>query len=156
MDCKDCMENYMKEAIVEAKKAFELEEVPIGAIIVYKNQIIGRGYNLRNTYKNVLAHAEIIAINEASRYIKDWRLENCEMYVTIEPCPMCAGAIVQSRIPRIIFGARNAKAGCAGSILNILNLDKLNHQTEIVEGILKDECSNLMTQFFKEFRKKHN
>lgn len=145
-------EKYMKEAINEAKKAYKLNEVPIGAIIVYDNKIIGKGYNMRNSLKNSLAHAEIMAINEASHYIKDWRLENCEMYITLEPCPMCSGAILQARIPKIVFGARNPKAGFAGSILNILNMTELNHRVEIVEGILKDECSNLMVEFFKNLR----
>lgn len=146
-------EYYMKEAILQARKALQINEVPIGAIIVYKDEIIARGYNMRNTLKNVLGHAEIIAINEASKYIGDWRLEECEMYITLEPCPMCAGAIVQARIPKVIFGARNAKAGCAGSILNLLKQDKLNHQVEIVEGILADESSKMLKDFFKEFRK---
>lgn len=146
-------EYYMKEAILQARKALQINEVPIGAIIVYKDEIIARGYNMRNTLKNVLGHAEIIAINEASKYIGDWRLEECEMYITLEPCPMCAGAIVQARIPKVIFGARNAKAGCAGSILNLLQQDKLNHQVEIVEGILADESSKMLKDFFREFRK---
>lgn len=145
-------EKYMKEAINEAKKAYKLNEVPIGAIIVYDNKIIGKGYNMRNSLKNSLAHAEIMAINEASNYIKDWRLENCEMYITLEPCPMCSGAILQARIPKIVFGARNPKGGFAGSILNILNMTELNHRVEIIEGILKDECSNLMVEFFKNLR----
>lgn len=145
---------YMIEAIIEAKKAYEIYEVPIGAVIVYNNKIIARGHNMRNTAKNPLAHAEIIAINQAAKYMNDWRLEGCNMYITLEPCPMCSGAIVQSRIPKVIFGAKNLKAGCAGSILNILQENKLNHQVEIIDGILKDECSNLMVQFFKEFRNK--
>ncbi len=147
-------EVYMHEAIMEAKKAMTINEVPIGAVIVYKNKIIGRGYNKRNTLKSPLAHAEIIAIDEASKYIGDWRLEDCEMYVTVEPCPMCAGAIVQSRIKKLIFGTENLKAGCAGTIINILQIDKLNHKVEIVEGILKEECSKLMTTFFKEIIRK--
>lgn len=147
-------DEYMNEAIIEAKKAYEINEIPIGAIIVYKNKIIAKAYNMRNTVKNPLAHAEIIAINQAAKYLNDWRLEDCDMYITLEPCPMCSGAIVQSRIPKVIFGARNPKAGCAGSILNILQENRLNHQVEIIEGILKDECSNLIVEFFKEFRNK--
>ena len=146
-------EYYMKEALIEANKALKLNEVPIGAIIVYKNEIIARGYNMRNTLKNVLGHAEIIAINEASKYIGDWRLEECEMYITLEPCPMCAGAIVQARIPKVIFGARNAKAGCAGSVLNLLQQEKLNHRVEVIEGILAEESSKMLKDFFREFRK---
>lgn len=145
---------YMSEAIIEAKKAYEIDEIPIGAIIVYKNRIIAKAYNMRNTIKNPLAHAEIIAINQAAKYLNDWRLEDCDMYVTLEPCPMCSGAIVQSRISKVIFGAKNPKSGCAGSILNILQENKLNHQVETIEGILEDECSNLIVEFFKEFRNK--
>jgi tRNA(adenine34) deaminase len=150
MDYTD--EYYMQKALIEAKKAQAIDEVPIGAIIVYDQKIIAYGYNMRNTLKNSLAHAEIIAINEASKYLGDWRLEQCTLYVTVEPCPMCAGAIVQARIPKLVFGARNLKAGCAGSVLNILQVDKLNHQVEIVDGILEKECSTIMTEFFKEFR----
>lgn len=145
-------EIFMIEALNEAQKAYEKNEVPIGAVIVFKNEIIARGHNIRNTLKNPLGHAEIIAINKAAEFIGDWRLEECDLYVTIEPCPMCSGAIIQARIPRIIFGARNKKAGCAGSIINILNNPQFNHQTEIVEGILLDECSALMSSFFKQFR----
>lgn len=145
-------EEYMKEAIIEAKKAQEINEVPIGCVIVYNDKIISKAYNIRNTYKNPLAHAEIIAISKASQYIGDWRLEKCHMYITLEPCPMCAGAIVQSRIEKVIFGAKNPKAGCAGSVLNILQIDKLNHQVDIIAGILEEECSTLLTDFFKKFR----
>lgn len=147
-------EKYMKEALKEAQKALEAGEVPIGAVIVGANgDIIGRGFNRRNTAKNPLCHAEIDAINEAAAVIGDWRIEGCTLYVTIEPCPMCAGAIVQARIPRVVFGARNPKAGCAGSILNILNEDKFNHQADVTEGILSDECAAYMKAFFKRFRK---
>ena len=147
-------EMYMKEALKEAQKALEAGEVPIGAVIADENgDIIGRGFNRRNTAKNPLCHAEIDAINEAAAVIGDWRIEGCTLYVTIEPCPMCAGAIVQARIPRVVFGARNPKAGCAGSILNILNEDKFNHQADVTEGILSDECAAYMKAFFKQFRK---
>lgn len=148
-------EKYMREALIEAQKALECGEVPIGAIIVNNenNEIIGRGFNRRNSAKNPLCHAEIDAINEAAGIIGDWRIENCTLYVTIEPCPMCAGAIVQARIPRVVFGARNPKAGCAGSILNILDEERFNHQVEVTEGVLKDECAEYMRMFFKRFRK---
>ena len=147
-------EMYMKEALKEAEKALWNGEVPIGAVIINENgDIIGRGFNRRNTEKNPLCHAEIEAINEAASVIGDWRIEGCTLYVTIEPCPMCAGAIVQARIPRVVFGARNPKAGCAGSILNILNEDKFNHQVDVTEGILKEECAEYMKRFFKRFRK---
>lgn len=149
---------YMKEALIEAQKAFDIDEVPIGAVIVNNEtgEIIGRGYNKRNHVKNPLYHAEIIAIDQSAKAIGDWRIEDCTMYVTIEPCPMCSGAIVQSRIPRVVFGARNTKAGCAGSVLNILQEPKLNHRVNITEGVLEEECSEMMKRFFKRFRKKDN
>jgi len=147
-------EYYMNEALKLAREAYEIDEVPIGAVIVHKGEIIGRGYNKRNSLGNPLGHAEIIAINEASQYLKDWRIEECTMYVTVEPCPMCAGAIVQARIPRLVFGTRNKKAGCAGSVINLLQIEELNHQVDITEGVLQEECSSIMTEFFKRFRKK--
>lgn len=145
-------EKYMKEAIKQAKKAYAIDETPIGCVIVYEDKIIARGYNRRNTDKSTLAHAEITAIKKACKKLGDWRLEGCTLYVTLEPCPMCAGAIVQSRIDRVIVGSMNPKAGCAGSVLNILQTDGFNHQTELTTGILKEECSQLMTSFFKELR----
>ena len=123
-------------------------------MIVYEDKVIARGYNKRNMKKNTLAHAEILAINKASKVLGDWRLEDCTMYVTLEPCPMCAGAIVQARIPRVVIGSMNPKAGCAGSVLNLLQQDGLNHQVEITKGVLAEECSGLMTSFFRELRKK--
>ncbi|MBR5468449.1 MAG: tRNA adenosine(34) deaminase TadA [Firmicutes bacterium] len=147
-------EYYMNEALKLAKEAYDIDEVPIGAVIVHNGEIIGRGYNKRNSLANPLGHAEIIAINEAAGYLKDWRIEECTMYVTVEPCPMCSGAIVQARIPRVVFGAKNKKAGCAGSVINLLQMDALNHQVEITEGVLQEECSSIMTEFFKRFRKK--
>ena len=147
-------EYYMNEALKLAKEAYDIDEVPIGAVIVHNGEIIGRGYNKRNSLANPLGHAEIIAINEAAGYLKDWRIEECTMYVTVEPCPMCSGAIVQARIPRVVFGARNKKAGCAGSVINLLQIDALNHQVDITEGVLQEECSSIMTEFFKRFRKK--
>ena len=147
-------EKYMKEAIKQAKKAYAIDETPIGCVIVYEDKIIARGYNRRNTDKNTLAHAEITAIKKACKKLGDWRLEGCTLYVTLEPCPMCAGAIVQSRIDRVVVGSMNPKAGCAGSVLNILQTEGFNHQTELITGILKEECSQLMTGFFKELRMK--
>ncbi len=144
---------YMKEAIKQAKKAAALMEVPIGCVIVYDNKIIARGYNRRNTDKTTLGHAEISAIKKASRVLNDWRLEECTMYVTLEPCQMCAGAIVQARIPKVVIGAMNPKAGCAGSIINILNMPQFNHQVDTKNGIMEDECTSLMTTFFKNLRK---
>lgn len=145
---------YMKAAIKLAKKAAEIEEVPIGCVIVYNDKIIGRGYNRRNTDKTTLGHAEITAIKKASKTIGDWRLEDCTLYVTLEPCQMCAGAIVQARIPRVVIGSMNPKAGCAGSILNILEMPQFNHRCEVTRGILDDECSNMLTTFFKELRQR--
>ena len=147
-------EKYMREAIRQAKKAAALKEVPIGCVIVHDGKIIGRGYNRRTIDGNVLAHAEIIAIRKACRKIGDWRLEDCTMYVTLEPCPMCAGAIVQARIPRVVIGCMNPKAGCAGSVLNLLQMERFNHQVELETGVLEEECSTLMTGFFKELREK--
>lgn len=143
---------YMKEALKEAKKAYRLGEVPIGCVIVYDNKVIGRGYNRRNTDKTTLAHAEISAIKKASKVIGDWRLEDCTLYVTLEPCQMCAGAIVQARIPRVVMASMNPKAGCGGSILNILEMDEFNHQVNVSRGILEKECSELLVKFFKELR----
>lgn len=148
----DIHEKYMKEALKQAKKASALGEVPIGCIIVYEDKIIGRGYNRRNTDKNTLAHAEITAINKASKKIGDWRLEGCTLYVTLEPCQMCAGAIVQARITEVVMGSMNPKAGCGGSILNILEMPQFNHQVQVTRGILEEECSYMLTSFFKELR----
>lgn len=145
-------EKYMKEALKQAKKAYALGEVPIGCVIVYEGQIIGRGYNRRNTDKNTLAHAEITAINKASKKIGDWRLEDCTLYVTLEPCQMCAGAIVQARIPHVVMGCMNPKAGCAGSILNILDMPEFNHQVAVTRGVLEEECSEMLKTFFTELR----
>ena len=145
-------EHYMKEAIRQAKKAAALKEVPIGCVIVYDGKIIARGYNRRTVDKNVLAHAEIIAMRKACRILGDWRLEGCTMYVTLEPCPMCAGAIVQARIPKVVIGCMNPKAGCAGSVLDMLHEDGFNHQVETEVGLLGEECSQMLKDFFKALR----
>ena len=142
----------MKEAIKQARKAYALGEVPIGCVIAHEGKIIGRGYNRRNTDKNTLAHAEITAINRASKVIGDWRLEECTLYVTLEPCQMCAGAIVQARIPKVVMACMNPKAGCAGSILNILDMPEFNHQVEATKGVLEEECSRMLKDFFVELR----
>lgn len=147
-------EKYMREAVRQARKAYALGEVPIGCVIVYQDRIIGRGYNRRNTDKSTLSHAEITAIRKASKEMGDWRLEECTLYVTLEPCQMCSGAIVQARIPRVVMGCRNEKAGCAGSVLNILQEPRFNHQVEVTEGVLGDECSNMLKEFFKELRQR--
>ncbi len=145
-------EKFMREAIRQAKKAEQIDEVPIGCVIVYKDRIIARGYNRRNIDKNTLSHAELNAIKKASKRIGDWRLDDCEMYVTLEPCQMCAGAIVQSRIKKVYIGCMNAKAGCAGSVLNLLQVERFNHQAEIIKGVLEEECSEMLTDFFRRLR----
>ena len=151
-----CMqEKYMKEALKQAKKAYSLGEVPIGCVIVHEGKIIGRGYNRRNTDKSTLAHAEITAIRKASKYTGDWRLEECTIYITLEPCQMCAGAIIQARIPEVVMGCMNPKAGCGGSVLNILENPEFNHQASVTRGILEEECSNLLKLFFTELRKRN-
>ena len=147
-------EKYMRAAIREAKKAYALEEVPIGCVIVQNDKIIARGYNRRNTDKNTLAHAEIAAIRKASKKTGDWRIEDCTMYVTLEPCQMCAGAIVQSRLGKVVIGSMNPKAGCAGSVINLLQMKQFNHQVEMETGILEEECSTMLSGFFQELREK--
>lgn len=147
-------EKYMREAIRQAKKALALEEVPIGCVIVYEDRIIARGYNRRLTDKNTLSHAELNAIRKASKKLGDWRLDGCEMYITLEPCQMCAGAIVQSRIKKVYAGCMNPKAGCAGSVMNLLQVEKFNHQVEFQEGLLGEECSSMLSEYFKDLRKK--
>ena len=147
-------QKYMKLALKQAQKAYELGEVPIGCVIVRDGRVIGRGYNRRNTDKNTLAHAEITAIRKASKKYGDWRLEDCVLYVTLEPCQMCSGAIVQARIPRVVIGCMNPKAGCAGSILNLLQMPQFNHQVEIEKGVLEEECSSMLSDFFRELREK--
>ena len=148
-------EKYMKEAIKQAKTALALGEVPIGCVIVHEGKIIGRGYNRRNTDKNTLAHAEITAIRKASKYIGDWRLEECTIYITLEPCQMCAGAIIQARIPEVVMGCMNPKAGCGGSILNILEMPQFNHQALVTRGVMEAECSGLLKTFFTQLREKN-
>ena len=147
-------EKYMRAAIREAKKAYALDEVPMGCVIVYQDKIIARGYNRRNTDKNTVAHAEMSAIKKASKKLGDWRLEGCTMYVTLEPCQMCAGAIVQARIDEVVIGSMNPKAGCAGSVLNLLDIPAFNHQVRITKGVLEEECSQMLSGFFKELREK--
>ncbi|HHU72798.1 MAG TPA: nucleoside deaminase [Clostridiales bacterium] len=148
-------EKYMKEALKQAKKAYAIGEVPIGCVIVYKDKIIGRGYNKRNTKKTTLAHAELVAIEKASKAVGDWRLEDCHMYVTLEPCQMCAGALVQARIKKVVIGTMNPKAGCAGSILNLLQMEEFNHQVDIETGVMEEECTDILQLFFKELRERN-
>ena len=147
-------EIFMKEAIKQAKRAYKQDEVPIGCVIVQDGKVIARAYNKRNMKRNPLAHAEIMAINKAAKVTGDWRLEDCVMYITLEPCQMCAGAIVQARIPKVYIGTMNPKAGCAGSLLNLLQFPAFNHQVEIETGILQEECAAILSGFFKEMREK--
>jgi len=147
-------EFYMKEALLEANKAGAAGEVPIGAIIVLDGEIIARAYNLRETEQSSIAHAEVLAINEACKKLGTWRLEAAELYVTLEPCPMCAGAIMLSRIKRVVYGAPDPKGGCAGTFMNLLQDERFNHQSEVVTGILKEECSSLLSQFFRVLRER--
>lgn len=148
-------EKYMKQAIRQAKRAYALGEIPIGCVIVYEDKIIARGYNRRNTDKNTLSHAEITAIRRASKKLGDWRLEGCTMYVTLEPCQMCAGALVQARIDKVVIGCMNPKAGCAGSVLNLLQMAEFNHQVEVERGVCREECSGILKQFFRELRERN-
>ena len=146
-------EKYMEKAIIEAKKALEIKEVPIGAIVVYNDKIVGRGYNLKERDNDPSAHAEIIALKNAASNLQSWRLDECELYVTIEPCPMCAGAIVQARIRKLVFGAKDIKAGAVSSLYNITSDQRLNHQVqEIIGGVLAEESRTLMKEFFKKLR----
>ncbi len=147
-------ERFMREALKQARKAEALDEVPIGCVIVKEGEVIARGYNRRNTDLNTLSHAELNAIRKASKKLGDWRLEGCTIYITLEPCQMCSGAIVQSRIDRCVIGAMNPKAGCAGSVLNLLQVSAFNHQVEITSGILEEECSRMLSDFFLKLRRR--
>lgn len=148
-------EAFMKKALQQAEKAAALGEVPIGCVIVSGDKIVARGHNQRNTKKTTLAHAELAAIDKASRKLGDWRLEGCTMYVTLEPCQMCSGALVQSRIDRVVIGAMNPKAGCAGSILNILEMPQWNHQVQVQTGVLEPECQEILKRFFRDLRRRN-
>lgn len=147
-------QHYMQQALIEAQKAAALGEVPIGAVIVYQDEIIGRAHNLRETTQNALTHAESMAIQEACKKIGSWRLEETTLYVTLEPCPMCAGAILQSRIPRVVYGARDMKAGCVDSLYRLLNDARFNHECDITEGVMTDECGQILTDFFRALRER--
>ena len=147
-------ERFMKEAIRQARKAEAIGDVPIGCVIVSDGKIIARGYNKRNKNKTVLAHAELLAMSKACKKAGDWRLEECTMYITLEPCQMCAGAIVQARIPRVVIGSMNPKAGCGGSILNLLQMEEFNHQVDVTRGVLEEECSKMLSDFFRNLRRK--
>jgi len=150
MSAVDCQ--WMREAMEEARKAEAIKEVPIGAVIVKDGVVVGRGHNLRETLHDPTAHAELIAIKEASERLGAWRLSGCTLYVTLEPCPMCAGAIVQARLQKVVFGAPDPKAGCAGTLLNLLQEPRFNHEAEVVGGVLQEECGGMLTQFFRKLR----
>lgn len=154
IEINDLDEKYMKQAIKLAQKAASNGDVPIGCVIVYEGKVIARGYNRRNMDKTTLAHAEILAIKKASKVLEDWRLEECTMYVTLEPCQMCAGAIVQARIPKVVIGCMNKKAGCAGSIIDMFSVKEFNHQVEKRVGVMEEECSLMLKDFFRELRQK--
>ena len=143
------MIKYMKEALKEAKKAELIDEVPIGCVIVKDDKIIARGHNQRETKQSPIGHAEIIAINKASKKLKSWRLERCDIYVTLEPCIMCSGAIIQSRINKVYYGASDPKGGALGSSINVLEANNINHHPKVVSGILQEECSSIITNYFK-------
>ncbi|MGD6819147.1 tRNA adenosine(34) deaminase TadA [Metabacillus sp. 84] len=145
---------FMKAAIEEARKAEAIEEVPIGAVVVLNGEIISAAHNLRETEQRAIAHAEILAIDEACRKLGTWRLEGATLYVTLEPCPMCAGAIVLSRFSRVVFGAPDPKGGCAGTLMNLLQEERFNHQAEVAEGVLREECGNLLSDFFRGIRER--
>ena len=152
MDIFETDRTFMREALREAEKAAALGEVPIGAVIVYQDEIIARAHNLRETTQNATTHAELLAIQQACAKIGSWRLEDMTLYVTLEPCPMCAGAILQSRIPRVVYGARDMKAGCVDSLYRLLNDSRFNHECEVTEGILSEDCGGILTQFFRNLR----
>lgn len=148
-------ELFMKEALNEAYKAYEINEVPIGAVIVRNGEIVGRGYNQKETLKDATLHAEISAIKDACKNLGGWRLPGCTMYVTLEPCAMCAGALVNARIEKLVVGTRDLKTGACGSVLNIVQMEKLNHQIDVRLGILEEECTAIIKDFFSELRKKN-
>ena len=146
-------EKWMRRALRCAKAAFTADEAPIGAVIVQNGEVVATGRNMREKKRNALLHAEIVAIDRACKRLGAWRLEGCDIYVTLEPCPMCAGAIIQARIPKVVIGSMNPKAGCAGSVINLLQMEGFNHQTEIVNNVLQPECSSILQNFFQKLRK---
>jgi len=148
------LEHFRQQALGEAQKAYDMGEVPIGAVIVKDGEVIARGHNLREREKDPTLHAEMVAIREAAKHLGGWRLTGCELYVTIEPCPMCAGAIIQARIQRVVFGALDPKAGCAGSLYNLLQDPRFNHRVEVISGVMEEECRRIMQEFFRERREK--
>lgn len=154
MDVFEQDRQFMRLALEQAKKAGNLGEVPIGAVIVYEGKVIASASNLRETTQNAVTHAELMAIQQACEKIGSWRLEETTLYVTLEPCPMCAGAILQSRIPRVVYGARDVKAGCVDSLYRLLNDPRFNHECEVTEGVLAEECGQILTDFFRALRER--
>ncbi len=154
MDIFETDRFFMKQALEEAYLAASLGEVPIGAVLVYEGTVIARAHNLRETTQNATTHAELLVIQEACKKIGSWRLEDTTLYVTLEPCPMCAGAILQSRVPRVVYGARDQKAGCVDSLYRLLNDERFNHECEVTEGVLAEECGKILTDFFKALRER--
>lgn len=152
MSTKD--ERYMREALLEAQQAFDKDEVPVGAVIVHEDKIIARAHNLRETTQDPTTHAEMLAIQAASHYLGSFRLEDCTLYVTLEPCVMCSGALVLSRVPRVVYGATDPKGGAAGSLMNLLEEPRFNHRAEVISGVLEEECSTMLKYFFRRLRAK--
>ena len=148
-------EFFMREALKEAQKAYDQEEVPIGAVVVLNGEIIGRGYNLREKEQDATLHAEIKAIRQANQHLGSWRLEDCELFVTLEPCPMCSGAMILARMKKVIFGAFDPKAGTAGTFMNLLQDSRFNHQVEVEQGVLEEECQEILRSFFKGLRERN-
>ena len=148
-------EFFMREALKEAQKAYDQAEVPIGAVVVLNGEIIGRGHNLREKEQDATLHAEIKAIRQANQHLGSWRLEDCELFVTLEPCPMCSGAMILARMKKVVFGAFDPKAGTAGTFMNLLQDSRFNHQVEVEQGILEDECKEILQQFFKGLRERN-
>lgn len=147
-------EDFMREAIKEAEKAEELKEVPIGAVIVIEGKVVARAHNLRENEQNAIAHAELLAIDQACKELRSWRLEDATLYVTLEPCPMCAGAIMLSRVKRVVYGAADPKGGCAGTLMNLLEDERFNHQSEVISGVLEKECGQILSNFFRKIRER--
>jgi tRNA(adenine34) deaminase len=147
-------EDFMREAIKEAEKAEELKEVPIGAVIVIEGKVVARAHNLRESEQNAIAHAELLAIDQACKELRSWRLEDATLYVTLEPCPMCAGAIMLSRVKRVVYGAVDPKGGCAGTLMNLLGDERFNHQSEVISGVLEKECGQILSDFFRKIRER--
>ncbi|MEH7378231.1 tRNA adenosine(34) deaminase TadA [Neobacillus drentensis] len=147
-------EDFMREAIKEAEKAEELKEVPIGAVIVIEGKVVARAHNLRESEQNAIAHAELLAIDQACKELRSWRLEDATLYVTLEPCPMCAGAIMLSRVKRVVYGAVDPKGGCAGTLMNLLRDERFNHQSEVISGVLEKECGQILSDFFRKIRER--